>query len=162
MAAILDLKLAMSIIDAVLRASRLDAAVDDVADDDALLLGWLLERPGLPGAELAWRCGRTRSNMHRALRRLQALKLVEPLPSVVSGRTCGWTLTQQGGEVTRRLQRRIEAYDQLLRDAEPRIEELAKRLLEAMKRLLRPHDQRAGTKRLVRPERRDRLQQWDW
>lgn len=162
MAAILDLKLALSIIDAVLRASRREAAADDVADDDALLLGWLKERPGLPGAELAWRCGRSRSNMHRALRRLQALNLVEPLPSVVSGRTCGWALTEKGAEVTRRVNGRIAAYDRLLAQAEPRIEEFSKHLLEVMQRLLRPYDRGTATRRLVRPERRDRLQEWDW
>lgn len=161
MSAFLKLKLATAVIDTVLRDAQHEHP-ELRSQEDVLLLEWLHDRPGLAGAELAWRTGRTRANTHRTLRRLQKKGVVEPLPSAVSGKTCGWELTEYGHSVHRRLRQSVALWDFRLAQAVGNVEPLVEQLLKVMQSLLRPLDKDASFRqRLLRPERPDKLQEWD-
>lgn len=161
MSAFLKLKLATAVINAVLRDAQCET-LELGSDEDVLVVKWLHDEPGLAGAELAWRCGRSRSNMHRTLKRLQAKGIVEPRTSAFSGKVCGWQLTRLGAGVHDDLSRRLILWDMKLHAAASDIDVLAERLHKVMSALLRPFDQRAPGERLMRPERADKMPEWNW
>jgi DNA-binding MarR family transcriptional regulator len=156
MSTMLRLRLAASIIDHLLRDERLDRLISEA---DVPILAHLSEHPGPSGSEIARWCGRTRANIHRSLARLERRKLVERLPSVVTGKTCGWTLTARGGETWRRASARLAYYDKLLTAAHPEFDRAVGIVLRAMSDMFAP---RGGSfQRYARPPRRTRTLQWD-
>ncbi len=158
MSIIFKLRYATAIIEAVMQQGR---AGERISENDVLLFVWRGDQPGLPASELAWRCGRSRQNVQRALERLERRKFVERLDSVVTGKTCGWVFTPRGPQVWKSVLGRITAYDAMLARAAPQAREVAEALVKVMEQLVDPA--RAGTpaQRLVRPPRRTRTPQWD-
>jgi DNA-binding MarR family transcriptional regulator len=65
---------------------------------DALVLAWVVEKPGIGAAMIGALLGRRRQSVQRSLERLEDRLLVERFPSDCRDRASGWGLTDQGRE----------------------------------------------------------------
>lgn len=81
-----------------------------LTSQDLVVLGWLVDRPGISGSLLADRVGRDRSNVQRTLERFEREGLAERWQSAFSEKTGGWAPTEEA--VTR--WRHLEAHYQTL------------------------------------------------
>lgn len=156
MSTTLRLRIAAAVVDSFLREERVGQFISEA---DVAILAYLTENDGPSGSDIARWCGRTRSNAHRALRRLERRHLVEKLPSVVTGKTCGWTITEPGRRVWREASARLAHYDRLLEGAHPEFRQAVDVIIAAMHRVLFPSE--GSFRRYVRPPRRTRPLQWD-
>ena len=85
--------------------------------DRAQLIIMLLvsRRPGRSSSDLAWLSGTQRQNVWRALKSLQKRELVHPTRSSARGAE-GWSLSEAGVELARRLEVRLAAWEAMLSD----------------------------------------------
>jgi len=104
---------------------------------DALVLAWLSQQPGIPGSELGCRVGRARQSMQRTLDRLEQSRLVERRSSMVHGCTVGWALSARGDELWGRLARFLASEDAALERLRISPRELVKVLCQLMEEVLR-------------------------
>jgi DNA-binding MarR family transcriptional regulator len=65
---------------------------------DVLILAWIVEKPGIPGCDIALFLGRKPQNVHRSLQRLEDRFIAERYGSA-SGSTVGWGLTEHGRKI---------------------------------------------------------------
>jgi DNA-binding MarR family transcriptional regulator len=79
---------------------------------DLEALAWLYDRPGVTGASISEKTGRTRQNIQRTLESLERRDLVMRYDSVVNHRTVGWGLTDRGREAAERAVRRLQWLEQ--------------------------------------------------
>jgi DNA-binding MarR family transcriptional regulator len=100
-----------------------EVGTEGASMEDLLLLAWLAEAPGLGAADLAWRVGRHRQVVQRALQRLERAGRVERYGSCVSGRTVGWALTEGGHRALEHGRRVLEHLERGLRDPFARVDE---------------------------------------
>ena len=63
---------------------------------DALILGCLADRPGIPASQVASKASRSRQNLQRSLERLEERGFVERCESCIRKRAAGWALTETG------------------------------------------------------------------
>lgn len=70
-------------------------------------------RPGRSASEIAWLSGTRRQNVWRSLKALQKRELVHPVSSSRRGAE-GWSLSEQGAELARRLEVRLSAWEAML------------------------------------------------
>lgn len=83
---------------------------------DALVLGWLVQKPGISGNEIAWFLGRSRQGVQRTLERLEGMKLIERYKGTFHNRTVGWGMTEQGCKYWAQLERGLGTQEASLRN----------------------------------------------
>jgi DNA-binding MarR family transcriptional regulator len=81
--------------------------------EDALVLGWIVEQPGISCARIAERVGRQRHSVQRSLMRLKRRGVLEGYQSP-GERTHGWGLSERGHEIWEGLSRGFELQDRQL------------------------------------------------
>ena len=64
--------------------------------EDALVLAWMVEQPGISCVRLSERVGRQRTSVQRTLKRLEKRGLLESWESSFTKRTAGWALSERG------------------------------------------------------------------
>ncbi len=82
--------------------------------EDVLVLGWLADRPGIPASQVAWKVGRSRQNLQRALERLEQRGFTQRYESCVRNRAAGWALTESGNALWADLLRQFDLQEQAL------------------------------------------------
>lgn len=86
--------------------------------EDALVLAWMVQKPGIGGAHLARCVARKRQSVQRTLERLERREFVQRLESCIRDRTAGWALTEAGREQWEILERGFRSQDEALNRAE--------------------------------------------
>lgn len=128
---VLAMRQVVSVVDRRLRQVAKEAGL---TLDGALVLAWMVDRPGLRLARIAEGLGRSRANVLRTLRQLEARELARGLPCPITGKTVGWTTTAEGAARFQKLENWARAVDSRLIDRWPAVTPHA---LGAMERLLR-------------------------
>lgn len=128
--------------------------------EDALVLGWMVERPGISGSDIAYRIGRSRQSVQRAVERLERRALAERYTSSVNDRTVGWALTEEGYALWAEVERGFRLQEEALRSrgvvVRPFLEGLKTLMTEMMS--AGPAMARLG---LVDPPPREDVPGWD-
>lgn len=81
---------------------------------EALVLAWMEERPGISAAAIAECLGRYRQSVQRSLEGLEDRMLVERYASNLRDCTVGWGLTEEGRALFAELESSFRAQDQEL------------------------------------------------
>lgn len=161
MSTILKLRLAVGVLDAVLK-DCLRTQTEGVHEADGIVLAWLMECQVMSASDLAWRCGRDRSSMQRTLGRMARQRWVERVPSAFTGKTVGWSLTPYGEVCARQALDRLADYDFQFAMKTRGVDKLADDLMEALMAVVRPFERGAPFGRLQRPPRKERgPPEWD-
>lgn len=105
---------------------------------EALVLAWLVEKPGLPAFTIAWYLGRSRQNVQRSLERLEDRELVERYSSLVRDCTAGWGLTERGRTLFAELEHGFHLQDQELERKGVRLRDWVNSLNELLVATRRP------------------------
>ena len=101
--------------------------------EDALVLAWIVEQPGISCVRLAERVGRQRHSVQRTLVRLKKRRVLDAWQSSFTKRTCGWGLTEQGQELWDQLARGFERQDRELERKGANLRQWALALEELMR-----------------------------
>ena len=107
----LAMKQALTVVDFVTRKWARDLDLDECG---VVVLMLLAQRGERPSHELAFYCGRSRQQVQRSLRHLEARGLVVPLWFSRAGRVKAWGLTQRGQATWQVLERAVIAWDEEL------------------------------------------------
>ena len=127
---------------------------------DALVLGWLAQQPGISGSEIAWSTGRSRQSVQRALERFERRQLVERYQSAFAERTVGWALTEPGRVLWLALERRLGSHEKELQAKGIKIAPFVDGLRRLMDELMTA-ERAMSISRLVEPPRPTKTPEWD-
>ena len=119
---------------------------------DSLVLGWLVQKPGIAGSEIAWCTGRSRQSVQRSLERFERRGLVERYQSAFGERTVGWALTQRGQVLWQALERRLGSHEKQLQFKGIKLAPFVEGLKRLMDELMDAH-RSMSINRLVEPPR---------
>lgn len=132
---------------------------EGITPQDALVLTWMEQVPGISGSNIADLVGRKRQNVQASLLRLKRLGFALKYPASYRDRTVGWGLTEQGHQLSARVAEGFRLQEEHLKSLG--VSPGLLHDLEVLIRRLRTHPSPFGSPGLIEIPKEPKVPLWD-